>query len=99
MKIKSIMYALGCGKSRKDLVRSEGARRVKLAETMWKWRKTVIYTHLYGSSGKSVGTKFRSVSVPKTFGVPYGKDIGIVYEGLCDKVSAEMGEVTWREIS
>ncbi len=99
MKIESIMYALGYGKSRKDLVRSEGARRVKLAETMWKWRKTVICANLYGSSSKLVGTKVRNVFAHKTFGVPYGRDIGIVYEGLCDKVSAEMGEVTWREIS
>lgn len=34
MKLKSIMYTLGYGKSRKQLVRSEGARRVKQAEKM-----------------------------------------------------------------
>ena len=34
MKLKSIMYALGNGKSRKQLVRSEGACRVKQAEKM-----------------------------------------------------------------
>ncbi len=34
MKLKSIMYALGYGKARKQLVRSEGARRVKQAEKM-----------------------------------------------------------------
>lgn len=34
MKLKSIMYALGYGKSRKSLVRSEGSRRVKQAEKL-----------------------------------------------------------------
>lgn len=34
MKLKSIMYTLGYGKSRKSLVRSEGARRVKQAEKL-----------------------------------------------------------------
>lgn len=42
MKLKSIMYALGYGKSRKSLVRSEGARRVKQAEELSYTRGKVL---------------------------------------------------------
>lgn len=39
MKLRSIMYALAYGKSRKSLVRSGGARRVKQAEKLADLRK------------------------------------------------------------
>lgn len=42
MKLKSIMYALGHGKSRKSLVRSEGARRVKQAEKLSQTRGATL---------------------------------------------------------
>jgi hypothetical protein len=54
MKLKSIMYALGYGKSRKVLVRSEGARRVKQAEKAMNLRqvqKNLSFIDRYGSSG------------------------------------------------
>ena len=53
MKLKSIMHALSYGKSRKALVRSEGARRVKQAEKLVELRqrmKMLTYSDRYGSS-------------------------------------------------
>ena len=53
MKLKSIMYALAYGKSRKVLVRSEGARRVKQAEKLAELRqlhKELTFCERYGSS-------------------------------------------------
>lgn len=53
MKLRSIMYALGYGKSRRFLVRSEGARRVKQAEVMMCLRqtdKTLSFIDRYGSN-------------------------------------------------
>lgn len=94
MKLKSIMYALGYGKPRKTLVRSEGARRVKQAETQMKLRqiqKNLTYLYRDGNGGdlKPVGIKERSVSAPKTFGVPYGQVDTIVCGGVLDKLKIE----------
>ena len=53
MKLRSIMYALAYGKSRKSLVRSEGARRVKQAEKLAELRKVqknLTFVERYGSS-------------------------------------------------
>lgn len=79
MKLKAIMYALGYGKSRKQLVRSEGARRVKQAENLMnlrKLQKTLSFVGNYGSDGSFnvKGMKERSVSAPKTFGTLYGSN-------------------------
>lgn len=79
MKLKAIMYALGYGKPRKQLVRSEGARRVKQAENIMRLRKhqkTLTFVGRYGSDGSFnlKGMKERSVSAPKTFGTLYGNN-------------------------
>lgn len=80
MKLKSIMYALGYDKSREQLVRSEGARRVKQAETQMNLRqvqKTLTYCDRYGISSNICTphvAKERSVSAPKTFSTPYGNN-------------------------
>ena len=56
MKLKSIMHALSYGKSRKSLVRSEGARRVRQAEKklseLRKLQKVWSYCERYGSSSQ-----------------------------------------------
>ena len=83
MKLKSIMHALSYGKSRKALVRSEGARRVKQAEKklseLRKLQKVWSYCERYGSSSnlqqplkESGDKKLRSVSASHTFKVAYG---------------------------
>lgn len=92
MKLKAIMYALGYGKSRKQLVRSEGARRVKQAENnmnLRKIQKNLTYCTAYGTYNSTdnfsqKGNKVRSISPPKTFGIPYGQDINIICEGEVD---------------
>lgn len=76
MKLKSIMYALGYGKSREQLVRSGGARRVKQAENLMnlrKLQKTLSFVGNYGSDGSFnvKGIKERSLSAPRTFGTLY----------------------------
>ena len=54
MKLRSIMYALSYGKSRKTLVRSEGSRRVKQAEKklleLRNLQKVWSYCKRYGNS-------------------------------------------------
>lgn len=53
------MYALGYGKSRKSLVRSEGARRVKQAETrmnLRKIQKNLSFIDRYGSNSNICNT-------------------------------------------
>lgn len=64
MKLKSIMYALGYGKSRKLLVRSEGARRVKQAENMCNLRnlqKNLSFIDRYGSNSNICNTSTLTV--------------------------------------
>ena len=83
MKLKSIMHALSYGKSRKALVRAEGARRVKQAEKkqsdLRNLQKLWSYCERYGSSSnlqqplkESSDKKARSVSALHTFKVLYG---------------------------
>ena len=50
MKLKAIKYALIYGKSRKSLVRSEGARRVRQAEKDRNLEKCLSFIDRYGVS-------------------------------------------------
>lgn len=61
MKLKSIMYALGYGKSRKQLVRSEGARRVKQAEKISDTRRRMNYA----TFGLRYGMSFEKIDEPR----------------------------------
>lgn len=57
MKLKSIMYSLGYGKSEKALIRSEGARRVVQAKSLLKERvamKSLLFPSRYGCSSKQL---------------------------------------------
>lgn len=66
MKLKSMMYALVCGKNRQQLVRSEGARRVKQAERMAKVRrqyKAATFGERYGMSSSQLSQSLRDINV------------------------------------
>lgn len=69
MKLKSIIYALGKGKSRKQLVRSEGARRVKQAEKMLEARrlyKKYAFWSNYGMSRSEFEKEMVYLHTPKS---------------------------------
>ncbi|AUR89095.1 hypothetical protein NVP1121O_067 [Vibrio phage 1.121.O._10N.286.46.C4] len=67
MKLREIKFAIGYGKSRKTLVRSEGARRVKQAECLFKYyKRRTNPTKTFGLS------KTRDQGRTETFRITYG---------------------------